>query len=90
MRRNEFTSPNSGALHVQTLEICGRKTIHPYVDAAVLVRMHDRGADNPDRHRVLLLSGGQPVSRVGAFIFQHGASNRDSLAIALGHAVGSV
>jgi hypothetical protein len=67
--QNEHTSPNSGASYVHTLEICRRKTIHSRVDAAVLVRMHDRGADKPDRLGLLLISCRQFVSRVGAAIF---------------------
>ena len=67
--QNEHISPNSGASNVQTLEICRRKKIYPPVDAAVLVRMYDRGADKQDRLGLLLISCRQSVSRLGAAIF---------------------
>jgi len=67
--QNEQTYPNSGASNVQTLVLYRRKKIHRGVDAAVLVRMHDRGEDKPDRLELLLVSSRQPVSRLGASVF---------------------
>jgi hypothetical protein len=67
--QNEQTYPNSGASNVQTYVICRRKKIYRDVGAAVLVRMHDRGADKPDRLGLLPVSSRQSVSCLGASVF---------------------